>query len=533
MRFRPGLKQVSFAAACTVGAILLGHFAATELIETQRTRKIGELTEVALRRAETVVDYGRASLEEMAKHVSGECDPTALQVLRLQVYQRSTVKDVRLIGRDGSVMCSAFSETLEFDKGWVQREDMLRSGDGRTLLFRVEQFSGTALGIVRDLNADMSLVTIIGLNSYVFDLLPGELRDHGTVVLNLRNGQFVAGSLRRASELPLVAPRRFTSVSTRYPFQIEVAVEAAALADYDTEAYLPIVALAAGLGLLIGSLLAAIVFRPQSPVVTLDRALAAGEFKPFFLPTFNLQSGEIAGCEVLARWIKPDGSIVPPLNFIPLAESSGRIEQLTWRIIDQALEDLRPLLARDRAFVVSFNIMPAHMISDGFVAQLRAVVIARRISPRQIALEVTERNAFPDLQHAASVIAELRDRGFSVALDDVGIGHNGLSQIQVLGANVLKIDKFFVDSISRGAGHAMVEMLVRLAGELKMNVVAEGIETEEQRQELLDCGVGEGQGYLVSPPLPAARFIAFLAERAPVEQPSDAALLGAEQAQVA
>jgi sensor c-di-GMP phosphodiesterase-like protein len=143
------------------------------------------------------------------------------------------------------------------------------------------------------------------------------------------------------------------------------------------------------------------------------------------------------------------------------------------------------------------------------------VAIEQRVSPRQIALEVTERDAFPDLKKAAQVVAELRDRGFSVALDDVGIGHNGLSQIQALGANVLKIDKFFVDSVSRdAAAHATVEMLVRLAAELRMTVLAEGIETDEQRLVLIECGVSEGQGYLVSPPLPASMFVPFVEERA-------------------
>jgi sensor c-di-GMP phosphodiesterase-like protein len=206
---------------------------------------------------------------------------------------------------------------------------------------------------------------------------------------------------------------------------------------------------------------------------------------------------------------------VPPMSFIPLAETSGRIEQLTWRVLRQALADLHPVLSSDRAFTMSINIMPRHMVSDGFVEQLRAVAVEQRVSPRQISLEVTERDAFPDLKKAAKVVAELRDRGFNVALDDVGIGHNGLSQIQALGANVLKIDKFFVDSISRdAAAHATVEMLVRLARELKMTVLAEGIETDEQRLTLTECGVAEGQGYLVSPPLPAAKFLSFVEERA-------------------
>ena len=127
-------------------------------------------------------------------------------------------------------------------------------------------------------------------------------------------------------------------------------------------------------------------------------------------------------------------------------------------------------------------------------------------------LEVTEREAFPDLEKAAAVVGELREHGFRVAMDDVGVGHSGLSQIKRLGVNTMKIDKFFVDTIVQdGSAATIVEMLVRLAAKLKMTVIAEGVETVEQRQALLACGVKHGQGYLVSPPLPFAKFEEFLA----------------------
>ena len=91
-------------------------------------------------------------------------------------------------------------------------------------------------------------------------------------------------------------------------------------------------------------------FRPPSPIAELDSALASGAIKPFFLPTFELRTGRIMGCEVLSRWIKPDGAVVPPMSFIPLAETSGRIEPLTWRVLRQALADLHPrAVERSRA----------------------------------------------------------------------------------------------------------------------------------------------------------------------------------------
>jgi sensor c-di-GMP phosphodiesterase-like protein len=102
----------------------------------------------------------------------------------------------------------------------------------------------------------------------------------------------------------------------------------------------------------------------------------------------------------------------------------------------------------------------------------------------------------------------LRDFGFRVAIDDVGVGHSGLSHLKGLGATTMKIDKFFIDTITQdGSTAAIVEMLVRLARDLHMNVIAEGIETEDPVSALTQCGVEEGQGYLVSPPVPPAKFI--------------------------
>jgi sensor c-di-GMP phosphodiesterase-like protein len=146
----------------------------------------------------------------------------------------------------------------------------------------------------------------------------------------------------------------------------------------------------------------------------------------------------------------------------------------------------------------------------GFIEELRQIVKAARVSTRQVVLELTEREEFEDLSAAAVVVARLRDYGFSVAIDDVGVGNSGLSHIQKLGANILKVDKFFVDSICRDVTAAtVVEMLVRLASELKMSVVAEGIEDHEQLVALIACGIEQGQGFVVSPPLPVSEFIDF------------------------
>jgi sensor c-di-GMP phosphodiesterase-like protein len=509
----PSATQTVMVASSLVVFITAGHFAATAMIEGHQSRQLEELTDIALRRSEIEVNFGAATLDDLVKRGPLNCDPASLQAVRLQVYQRSAVKDIRLVNRDGSVICSAYSETLEFDMGWVDRTDMLLSGDRRLLLFRVDQFGGVALGVLRDVDQSQSLVAILGISSHVFDIMPAELRAHSEVLLELNNGSGLGRfALNRHDDLSQLAS--FSKISARYPLRATIRVERSALQHWDNQAYWPTMLGALGLGLAFGLLLTRATARLEGPIADIDRALARHEFKPFFQPTFDLRSGEIRGCEVLARWVLKDGTIIPPMNFIPLAESSGRIEAMTWLILGTALKEMYPRLREDKHFKLSVNVTPRHLLSDGFVETLRRVVAAAKISVRQIMLEVTERSELPDLDRAAAVVKELRDLGFRVAMDDVGVGHSGLSQIKQLGVNTIKIDKFFVDGITEDESAAtIVQMLVRLAHDLDMTVIAEGIETSEQLQALIACGVEEGQGYLVSPPLPFAKFDELLEVR--------------------
>ena len=251
----------------------------------------------------------------------------------------------------------------------------------------------------------------------------------------------------------------------------------------------------------------------EGPLADMDKGLARQEFKPFYQPTFDLRTGAVRGCEVLARWVREDGIIVPPMSFIPLAETSGRIEPMTWIILKTALSELLlPRLREDRYFKVSVNVVPRQFLlfATVLLETLRSVVAGAKISARQIVLEVTERAELPDLDKAAAVVKQLRELGFRVAMDDVGVGHSGLSQTKGLGANIIKIDKFFVDTITEdGAAATIIGMLVRLARDLHMTVIAEGIETHEQIQALLACGVEEGQGYFFHRPA-VCKFDEFL-----------------------
>lgn len=521
------LLQLILVPACA-GLFMAGaYFVLASWIDGQKYKQMREFNEVALRRSASAVDFALQTLDELAKDGPMSCEPADLQRVRLHVYQRGSVKDIRAVRRDGSVLCSAYSETLEFDQAWASRDEMhpLRNTGG-IRLFRVNQFSSVALGVMKDIDRDNGLAAIVGINAYLLDILPAELHDHAEITLELDNSEVITRQSRASPDADGAtdgAHVSFTHTSNRFPLRTVIRVEQAAFSRWNDGPYWPAMSIGALLGLAFGFLLARAIRRDDA-TAEIERALAAGEFVPYLQPIFNLNTGTITGCEALARWARPDGTVVPPARFIPRIEASGNIAALTWQIMAVTLKALQPLMKDDKTFKVSFNVDPLHFLTPGFVNDVRRIVVEAQVASRQVVLEMTERHELPDLAAAATTIERLRDYGFRIALDDVGIGHSGLQHIQRLGVQTLKVDKFFVDSIDRDStAISVVGMLVRLARELQMNLIAEGIETEAQMAALTGCGVEEGQGYIVSAPLPVPAFLAFLEQYAAARQQNEPA----------
>ena len=473
------VRQISLVMASVVMSAGGAHLAALSIIDHYRSNQVSGMTDVVLRRAET---------------------------LRLKTYQRSAIKDIRLVDASGAIQCAAYAETLQFDTAWTAGKDMLSAHDGTLHIFSIPQIEGTAIGVMRRIDDSQSLVAVLNFSSYMFDILPAELRARGNVRLELTDGQVVGNFQPDGAVETTDNQIGAITASGKYPFRASIRIERTAFEAWNVEIYWLAMFLVVGPGSIFGLLLARASDK-TGPLAEMDAALKRGEFKPYYQPTFNLRTKEIRGCEVLARWVKADGTVIPPANFIPLAESSGRIDAMTWQILSIALQEMQPTLKADKLFKISVNIVPRHLVTEGFIEKLRAVVTEAQVSPRQVVLELTEREELPDLAKASRAVARLQELAFKVAMDDVGIGHSGLSQLKALGADVIKIDKFFVDCITLDDTAAtIVETLVRMAHQLKMGVVAEGIETEEQREALIARGVESGQGFIVSPPVPFAAF---------------------------
>jgi sensor c-di-GMP phosphodiesterase-like protein len=248
-----------------------------------------------------------------------------------------------------------------------------------------------------------------------------------------------------------------------------------------------------------------------NPILDLERALSAGEFVPYYQPVVDIKTGKLRGAEVLARWRKPDGSIILPGSFIPLFESSGLIIELTRVLMRKASQEIGAALAARPHLKISFNLAARHLADEAIVKDVDKIFRRSPIRMSQVVLEVTERQPIEDLTITRRVIAALQGLGVRIAIDDVGTGHAGLSYVLKLGVDIIKIDKMFIDAVGTDRNSTtIIETLIDLADNMRMEIIAEGIETFEQVVHLRELGIRAAQGYVFAPPLPGSLFLQLI-----------------------
>jgi sensor c-di-GMP phosphodiesterase-like protein len=268
----------------------------------------------------------------------------------------------------------------------------------------------------------------------------------------------------------------------------------------------------------------------RNPIAEIEAGLVADEFIPYYQPIIDIKTGKLLGAEVLVRWRKPDGTIIAPGAFIPLVESSGLILDLTRSLMRQVCNEVGTAIGLRPRMYVTFNIAPRHFNDAVVLNDVGSIFEGSPIRLSQIVLEITERFEIHNLTATRRVIAALQGLGCRVALDDVGTGHNGLSYILKLGVDIIKIDKLFVEAIkTERHAQAIVETLVALARDLRMQIVAEGVERTDQVEYLREHGISAVQGFVFAPPLPGAAFLTLIEAIDP--QATDSRTDGSEESQ--
>lgn len=241
----------------------------------------------------------------------------------------------------------------------------------------------------------------------------------------------------------------------------------------------------------------------------LRNALHANEFVPHFQPIVELESGKPVGYEALIRWQHPRRGLLTPGDFLPVAEESGLIEAIDWHMYRIACQAAVALLKDDE--FITINISPRHFQYEDFDQRLLLLLEETGFNPARLRIEVTEGTLLADPDAVARILERLQNALIGAALDDFGTGFSSLSHVHRFPLKTIKIDRSFIRDL--GQQHdarrslAIIEAVLSLARSLQLSVVAEGVETEAQRQNLLELGCGFGQGYLFGRPSPASAWV--------------------------
>jgi diguanylate cyclase (GGDEF)-like protein len=242
----------------------------------------------------------------------------------------------------------------------------------------------------------------------------------------------------------------------------------------------------------------------------LRRAIEREELLLHFQPKVDVESGRMVGAEALLRWKHPDLGLVPPDQFIPLAEQTGLIVEIGQWVADRVCAQLARWRASDQPEIkVAINVSRQEIVAGGFVPMLSAAIQRHNIKPAQLVVELTEGMLMDRVDQTRQQLDALRALGVEISIDDFGTGFSSMSYLKRFPLDELKIDKSFISGTpSDTTDVAIVRAIIALAHSLDLRVVAEGVETEAQRAELQALGCDQFQGYLCSRPLPAASFIA-------------------------
>ncbi|MGH9173700.1 MAG: putative bifunctional diguanylate cyclase/phosphodiesterase, partial [Vicinamibacterales bacterium] len=235
----------------------------------------------------------------------------------------------------------------------------------------------------------------------------------------------------------------------------------------------------------------------------LRRGLDDGQFVLEYQPIVNLRTGDVIGLEALLRWDHPEQGRLPPQDFIRAAEHSGLITPLTNFAIDLALAEW-PKAAPQSPPTIAVNLSPRSLHDAAFPTRIREMLAAHRVDPSKLALEITENLIMSDPERSTRCLSALHEMGIRLIVDDFGTGYSSLSYLRKLPVDQLKIDRSFVIGLAAGEDDALVRSIIDLAHNLRLSVIAEGVETAEVRHLLLSMGCDAAQGHFIARPAPAA-----------------------------
>ena len=511
--------------AIAVGVLLAGaplvvlDFWLNRLIERQGQAEITAAARRAVALVNSRLQQVIEALDNLAAQGVNSCRPAAIDAMRQAAFSAMPVKEVALVDPDGQTQCTHLGlplgqRNLTASVPLVGAEgytiDVMQIANGQQMV-RLRRKVGAGPNEIAALVPAPLFLPQVSMEGNSFSAYASIATRDGTVI-------GVTG------ERPKGAGGRFTVKvpSEKFGFEAEIVAPRELLpAEHAGLQWLGLFS-AGVIAILLAFAALTIRRAPGNPVADIERALAAGEFVPYYQPIVDIRSGQLLGAEVLVRWRKPDGSLVLPGAFIPLAESSGLIREMTRDLMRRVCVEAGSAIGCRPALKISFNFAGQLFSDESIVKDVRKIFSGSPIKLSQVVLELTERDPIENFTETRQVIAALQGLGVRIAIDDVGTGHSGLSYMLKLGVDIIKIDKMFVDAIGTDRNSTtIVETLVDLAHNMRMDVVAEGVETFEQVMHLRELGIRSAQGYVFAPPLPGSSFLQLVEAIDPIAVPAE------------
>ncbi|UTV28664.1 EAL domain-containing protein [Photobacterium atrarenae] len=483
------------------------------------------LGQSALSRIDLFVEQTTHSLAPLVS-LPKTCTSSEIDQLRQTVFHSYRVKEIGLINPAGRVFCTSNLGNTSIP---IYNQTLSRwrnAPDGRTLaLVRAKTGKTHSLFVYLQGPHDMGANALIPpdvLNELVgkgfpFPDLPFAVKVAGNALAGSVNAPLEVGAMHETD--------RFSFYSAQNPVELQFQVTPAFQRSYMLEhSWIP---------LLLGTLFSAVYtyasrrrVARQSLPATFEWALKNNELEVFFQPIMDTDLGGPLGFELLLRWHHPAHGIISPMIFIPLAEQLGKIGALTDFVMETAIGFIQenPELMKSRYLAI--NISRQLLLDEHFAERVCRRCGRNQHLIRHLLLEVTEDLAFSDaeMDQAITQLHLLQQHGFRIAVDDFGTGYSGLDLLRRFPFDVVKIDKVFIkELLPEGNAVALLDSMIGLADGLGMVIIAEGVETAQQADSLLQRGVNHHQGFYYAKPMPQSALVAWLA-RSGASEPAEGAV---------